>query len=469
MLLTLFLALFFIACFRGLTRDDGAVSFIVLIGFLQDPARKLVEGEPVLMTVMVAMVAGCITLRRVLVSVPLFIEPFRRWSMELSLPLSLYLCLVAAQGVHSLVRYQSAILTALGAIFYLAPLIAIMVGYSQFHRFELVRWFLVSFCAMAIVVALSVFVSFSGVESNLLKEVGSGLIIYDQGTVLQAYSGLMRSSEIAAWHMGACVCFLVILMADRGSLLVVSVSSLLVGLLIAAIVLTGRRKMILQIAIFISLYFPLLQFYQRRLDTRFVVIFGAIAMSLIIFVYWFTPSLSGTSYDLYFARGATVFGDAGERFTGLGLNSINWAYRRFGFFGGGLGVATQGAQHLASGMINGAGEGGLGKLVSELGLISLLIIPMLAYVCAKHLHRCMRLVSAVAPKRLALVVGIATFLIANVPTFIVASQAYGDVFVLLILGLLTGALFAQPIQVMSKLSSMQNGLEPNNRLNRKPS
>jgi len=359
---------------------------------------------------------------------------------------------VVKQYNFALVRYKSVVLTGLGAIFYIAPLVAIVVGYYLFRRFEHIRSFISAFCVLAILVAISIFASFFGIESKLLGEVGSGLIIYDQGTILKAYSGLMRSSEIASWHMGACVCFLIILLVDRTSLGSTVIVSGAIALLFAAIVLTGRRKMLVQIAIFAFLYFPILRYYQGRMSTRFilVVMIGAGVMST---VYLFMPSLEGTRYDLYLARGATVFGDAGERFSTLGLGSIQWAYNAYGFFGGGLGVAAQGAQHFGSVSISGAGEGGLGKLVSELGVFSLVFIMWLSWAFAMHLHKCISLVAVAAEARLPLAIGCLVFLMANLPTFIVASQVFGDVFVLIILGILMGALFALPIQVIARLRS----------------
>jgi len=460
MLLGLFFFLFAASCFYGLTRDLGISSFIILIGFLQDPARKLMAGEPVYMTVLVGVVVACIALRRLMLSQNAFIEPFMRWSTEIATPLKVYLVIIFIQAIHSLIRYGSPVLTGLGAIFYLAPLAAIVVGYSQFNRFDAVRSFMRIFSAFAVITAFTVALSFYGVESNLFGEVGSGLVIYDQGTILKAYSGLMRSSEIAGWHMGAGVCFLIILVSDRGSFASIIVTSLMIVLLIGSIVLTGRRKMILQILIFSSLYFPILRFYQGKLSTRFSLTFTAAASVLWLAIYWFVPSLESTEYNLYFARGTSVFGDAGERFSTLGLASVGWAYQGFGLFGGGLGVAAQGAQHFSSGIVSGAGEGGLGKLVSELGLISLVFIGWLVYVVAKHLHRCIGFVSMAAPAKLTFSIGVMVFLMANIPTFIVASQVYGDVFVLLILGLLAGALFALPKQVTLELRAYQRKTSP---------
>lgn len=450
MLIALFFMVLAFACFRGLTSDVGVLGFVVLIGFAQDPVRKIIAGEPVLMTVMVGGIIGCMTLRRLVNSQNSFFEPFNGWSESISTPLHLYLLIVFLQGVHSLVRYGSPILTGLGAIFYLAPIVAIVIGYFQFYQFKLVKRFLVIFCVFAFIACLSILASFSGVDSELFGEVGSGLLIYDQGTVLKAYSGLMRSSEIASWHMGAGVCFIIILAVDRGRVNQSLLAGAVIILLLSAIMMTGRRKMLLQIVIFSTLYFPVLRYYQGRLSTQFLSI-AIFALAIIGAAYWFMPSFEGTEYDLYVARGVSVFGDAGERFRTLGIGSITWAYRLFGFFGGGLGVASQGAQHFIESGAAGSGEGGIGKLVSELGLISLVVLAWLSVSFAKHLNTCLKMVASLTPDKLLFTVGVLVFLVSNVPTFIVASQVFGDVFILLILGLLAGSLFGLPKQVSHQI------------------
>jgi hypothetical protein len=459
MFVFLFFLLMVLSCYRGLVHNTSMVALIITVGFLQDPVRKLLPGEPVVMTVMVGVVIACIMVRQLLVARHSLVEPFMRWDYRIVGPLMIYLGLVGLQALHSLARYSSPFITALGAIFYLAPLATIIVGYTQFQAMRYVRIFLFVFCALAFVVAVSVYLSFSGVESAVLNEVGSGLVIYDQGTVLRAYSGLMRSSEIASWHMGAAICFLLIMAVTNNRLSSWVLAGLVVAVLVGAIFLTGRRKMLVQIAIFSALFFPLLRYYQGRMSTRLV---GVLVMLSVLgmAVYSLAPNLDGTTYDLYLARGASVFGDAGERFRTLGLGSISWAIRAHGLFGGGLGVASQGAAHFVQGISSGAGEGGLGKLVSELGVLALPVIAWLAYRIASFLHKCLMLAAKFSPDVLGFVVGIAVFLVANIPTFVVASQVYGDVFVLLVLGLLTGALFAIPKLVTQQLAERK--MQPGN-------
>lgn len=405
------------------------------------------------MTVAVGLVVACMFLRLMVTNRSLVTEPFRRWSGEMYAPIQIYLVLLAIQFVHSLVRYGQPLTPVLGLIFYTAPLIAISVAYSQFDRFARMKDLLMLHCAFAVLVAITVLLAFNGVESNLLGEVGDGLTIYDQGTVLKAYSGLMRSSEIAGWHMGASACFLLILLTENRSVRKVVLTVVIILLLMTAIILTGRRKMIFQLLVFGVLYFPFLRLYQRRAADGYfmtIIVLGLVAIGLIAII---APMITSSQFELYVMRGSTVFGDATGRFEQLGVGSIGWAFNRFGFFGGGLGIAAQGAQHLsgAVAVAGGAAEGGLGKIVSELGAVSLLLIAWLLYVIAKHIHNCLSLVAKVLPDRLPFAVGVAVFAASNAPTFIVASQVFGDVFILTIIGLTVGFIFAIPKLVINDL------------------
>lgn len=455
MLIGLFYLFFAAACFYAFTRQASIIPFIVCVGFLQDPARKLMTGEPAYMTILVGVVIACALLNKLATQPNSLREPFVRWSNLIALPLGVYFLILGAQFIHAFVRYDSVILPALGSVFYIAPIVAISVGYSQFLQFRDMRAFLTLFIGFALLVAITVILSFNNVQSDLFGEVGAGLIIYDQGTILRAYSGIMRSSEIAGWHMGACVCFLVILAVDRGSMATTIVTTALVVLIISAIILTGRRKMIAQIFIFAALYLPLLRFYQGRLAAGyFIGIVFIVASGWLAYEVLFSQSI-GSDFNLYLRRGTSVFGDATGRFEQLGLGSIGWAVNRFGYFGGGLGVAAQGAQHFGGALAGGAGEGGLGKLVSEIGFVSLFVVAWVFYSFSQYLHRCVRLVAVYVPVKLPIVIGVFCFLISNAPTFIVASQVFGDVFVLLVLGLLVGFLFAIPVQVIDELSRVK--------------
>jgi len=448
-----FFMLFIVGCFFSLTRDESMLKYVVLVGFLQDPARKLMANEPVFMTVMVGVIVGCAFLRQMLTNRQSILEPYARWNSDFLAPFSLYCLILAMQFVHSLIRYGSPFVPTLGMIFYLAPLVAVSIGYTQFSATDVMRRFLNLHIGLAVIVAITVLLSFLGVDNGLFDEVGAGLEIYDQGTVLKAHSGLMRSSEIAGWHMGAAVCFLLILLLDRSSFRRVFITSVLVVLLLTAIIVTGRRKMIFQALMFGVLYYPFLRLYEKRLASGYFVTATALAFGVFIAAVLILPMFANSEFELYLMRGSSVFGDATDRFSSLGLGSIGWAIDQFGFFGGGLGVAAQGAHHFGGAIASGAAEGGLGKIVSELGVVSLVVVAWLIYVIAIHIHRSLAMVSVLKPLHLRLAVGVAVFVASNAPTFIVASQVFGDVFILLIIGLMLGFVFALPKLVVPELEN----------------
>jgi len=57
-MIILFLCILAIACLIALTSERYALGAVLLIGFIQDPFRKLVAGEPIYFIVTVAVVFG---------------------------------------------------------------------------------------------------------------------------------------------------------------------------------------------------------------------------------------------------------------------------------------------------------------------------------------------------------------------------------------------------------------------------
>jgi hypothetical protein len=108
-------------------------------------------------------------------------------------------------------------------------------------------------------------------------------------------------------------------------------------------------------------------------------------------------------------------------------------------------VGTQGGQHFGGGgEAAGAAEGGLGKIMLELGIPGLVLVGWLGLFLARHLLWILRLSSRMAPELARLCYGLVSLLLANIATFTVATQAYGDLFILLILSSCLGFVLAIP-------------------------
>jgi hypothetical protein len=126
---------------------------------------------------------------------------------------------------------------------------------------------------------------------------------------------------------------------------------------------------------------------------------------------------------------------------------VGWAIDWYGWLGGGLGVASQGAQYFGGGgdVFGGAGEGGLGKITAELGVPGLLVALWLAVAVVRYGWRILRFDARLSTPISRLACGLIALLIANLAVFSVATQVFGDLFVLLFLGLIAGFFLATPV------------------------
>jgi hypothetical protein len=434
----------------------------VLIGVAQDPLRKLAPNQPVFYVLLVGVVFGIAWVRAALMRVPLGPSVIEGWKKNLKVPFSLFVALVVVQAMHSFVRYGSAYMAGIGLLVWLAPIPAVVLAYQYASRRGLLgirRWMLVY--VIAALLALSgVYLEYIGYEWRTLGEIGEGQIIYDVGTVLKAYSGFFRASEIAAWHTATIACFVFMLSVGKKPTLMRIVTALaLIAVLVSLGILTGRRKMLIEIIIFISTYFFLVAWLQRGMARLAMVVLVMGAAGYVFIVGFVAPDLVQRSYSKsmyvenaqriegYAARGQSVFADLPSRVKALGVEPVAWAVENFGWFGAGLGTGSQGTNEIAEAhnIERWAAEGGLGKVAMELGVPGLFVGLWLLVALAKHLQRQLATLAKVSPQHARMAYGLIAFLVANAATFSVATQAYSDLFVLLILGWCLGFLLAMPV------------------------
>ena len=450
--------LLIVACALAFRRWRDGFALCVIVGLAQDPLRKLVAGEPVYFTVLVGLVFGATWLSALLSRVRLGPSAIAGWWRQVAPPFSLFVAIVVLQAVHSFARFGSPVVTGIGLMAYLAPVFALVLSYQFAVRFGVrgMRQLYGLYVALVAVWLAAVYLEYLGFDWSVLGEVGEGLRIYDMGTMLTAYSGLFRSSEIAAWHGATLACLAFMLLAGRRlSLSRLVLAAAVVAFVVGLGVLTGRRKMLVQIAVFLLSYYALLAWFGRGQAKVAMAIFaGAVGVYLIVGSGLVLdndsdeetqpPAVTDTRYELYAKRGATVFEDIPERFQQLGLAPVQWAINRFGVLGAGLGTGSQGTQHFTRTVSSGAGEGGLGKITMELGVPGLVVVLWLVAAFGRYVWRLLTALSHASPAHARLAYGLVAYLIANAAAFSVAAPAYGDLFVLLMLGWATGFLLALP-------------------------
>ncbi|MCX7898629.1 MAG: hypothetical protein N2444_00815, partial [Methylocystis sp.] len=439
-----------IAGFFVLSNWRRGLPIIILTTMIQDPLRKLAPQQPVVFSLMAGAVA-VITLIASLRSPHPRVSraPLSRRSSVLYAAIIL-MAIIALQSVNGLVSHGSVGAVALGILTYIGPLPSILLGrhLASTSGERAVVGFIRVYLALAIPAVSTVAIQYMGFDWPILGDVGQGIQIYDiilNGAPVGAFSGILRSSEIAAWHIGACCCFLTMLFTSRK---VNGMSLLLCAICIMALlalgILTGRRKLVIQVSVFLVVYIFLIAFIGKVgprlwIAVGFVIVgISAAATSLEnLFV-------TDVVYRQFLARGQTGFYDAGDRFRQLGLGPLIWAYDRFGPLGAGVGAATSGAQNYG---VNAAmvavGEGGLGKLAGELGWPGLAAAAWLMILLANHVRKTTAHVAQYSATSGRLRCGMAAFLFANVSTFSVATQVFNDLFVLTTLGLFIGTLVAE--------------------------
>ena len=427
----------------------GAVIFTIFTGFVQDPIRKGsgIDSSYFAAISLVFFVLTFLILR----------SKFRRWDLELIcwpnpavmslLPAFIYLLLL--QGLNSFARFNDIRLTVVGILFYLTPLFALWVGYRIACDLRFMKRVLSVYVFLCLLTAVSIFISMTGYESNLLKEVGTGIEITGTG---HGFSGLWRTSEIAGWHLAAGASFAFILgMTDSKGVnqaLYFLASCTLAFLTIT----TGRRKALGLFIIFLALY--LLYYALTIKGNKFGKAIGSLvcvlAISLSSYGLVFNSEIQ-TTLAPFFDRSTTLtVEESQDRFRAQGIGAILRGFQVAGPLGYGVGVGsntgTTGIGELR-GSIQSIGyisEGGGGRLIIELGGLGIILFGFLIlqaiilYVRIFFISR--QLVNIGAD----ILAGLALFTVANIFTFLSASQLYSDPFVLIIVGISSGSILAVP-------------------------
>jgi hypothetical protein len=442
----------------------------LVTAILQDPLRKLTPGQPVVFIVFVGVVFAAMCLGALARGVPLNSKVIFKRYQNFVMPFSLLLMLIVVQAANSYLRFGNLIITLLGLMTYGLPLLSIVCAYQlvcrqgQLRMNQFIKWYIV---CVGLALA-TVYLEYSGYKWPVLGGVGPKIIIFDPetGLILLSFAGLFRAPEIAAWHAmtAASFAFLIIMNSSKR----ITIQRLLMAAIVAALLiglglLTGRRKLVVEFAVFISTYFILWAIFERGLGKLAAVTF--IGVTLIAYA-WLAAEVREdvsnyntdmAAYSRYVAHSQYAFSQVPQRFVELGIAPVTWAYYNYGLFGAGLGAGTQGTQHFGGGatVTGGAGEGGLGKITIELGVPGLFVLGWIAILGLRQMLQILRFASRYSTRIARISFGLLGFLVANVAGFSVATQAYSDVFILLILSWILAFLLAVPALVEREVRARQ--------------
>jgi len=441
----IFMAILIVAilCFVDLRLGMGLT---LLAGFLQDPLRKIIEEAPVYYSALVILFAGVTFAGAMLTG---RIRPFGAlpgWRAGLRTPILLFVVFVAAQSVASLVYTGSVFLAGIGLVVYLAPFPALLLAYSYASSVGRVHAFFWLYVAVSAAMLSGVYLSWLEVDWGILRSVGEPLVVYslETGEPLELPSGFLRSSEVAAWHAasGACVVLMLGLSEGRKDTGLFSVA--LVLFFVGAVMLTGRRKFLLEIVVFLPILWFLLWRFKMATGRILYLLFALALVSVVVMASGLVDSNTREAFQAPAMRGQDRTDEIIERVMNLTVDAVPYIIAVNGFFGAGAGTGSGGAQYFGGGgeLVGAAAEGGLGKILAEIGVPGILLFFWLAFRFAVQVWKTLTLAAKGPPDIAQLVVGIAAFLLANAAVFANAHQVYSDPFILLLIGTCLGFVLA---------------------------
>jgi hypothetical protein len=432
--LIIFGAFLGLACMVSLVDWRRAWLLAVLIGFLQDPVRKLTPGMPFYLmgSIVIVYFAIIFAVHRHLRDAA---SEFANRFSGLAVAFSVFFCFLLIAALNGIVTFGFALweVPVLSLFIYLAPLPAVILGYLYVENEERLLGFLRFYSiltAIALIGGPLEYFRMNVPALGMVQQIGD-YIRYLPGIQVRMISGFYRAPDMMAWH-AAMLTSISIAMVVRAEMRKSSWPWMLAaGWAFYNCMLSGRRKAIYFVAVF-AIAFMLRYFRKLKLAQVIALSLSALVIALVI------HHLSSDEASSAYTRGAaTTQEEMTQRFEGGVFETIQQA----GYFGAGLGTATQGVQHFLGGKGFSWQEGGFAKLTIELGVPGLMAAALLGWVILKLLLVITRIPDHPTTSQISRVTLFALTM-GNIANFIASAQTYSDPVITLISAFLLGSLFA---------------------------
>ncbi len=415
-----------------------AMFLILVVGLLQDPVRKLTPEAPSIFVLSTLPIwfAAFIKMRGV---EQRFIALFSRDYLALISRMRMFVLMLIPGCIVMLMRglfLWKVVL--LGAFGYIAPILGIIVGFVFSLNTKHLLRFLAFYCFLVALMLSgtlmeykNIFPEWQAIGTSAMKMVWIKYVSY--GHTIYMKAGFFRSPDIMGWHasmmtMLALTLFFVNRSRSLGWIwLVFAVWGVI------CIVISGRYKMIATTIAWGVSYSVLVYLYQgigRVIGIAVIGVMVIVGMSMVSN----RIGLGGSDFMLY---ASSPLSYSAERADKHGVKAVISTYRQVGFWGNGMGSATQGVRHTGIKFKKGWQEGGLSKMMGELGGVGLIFFILL----------CISLLAALISNikgRLYkghlfdLRAGIISIIFANAFAFVVSAQIFSDLFVISIISMCVG-------------------------------
>lgn len=417
----------------ALVRWRWGLLLMIPIGLLQDAVRKLTPGAPGYLL----LPAGAVWLASVVGAFAcgdVSWANFRRMYRTLSAAILLFALLIIPATIRSAMYGPGSWrITLIGLFIYGSLLVGMMIG-TQYPRQtgdlpRLLGWY----CACAAVLVSGGVFERLGIDLPALgtRALDYVWITYRTGGAVRMYAGFFRGPDIHGWHSATLVMLALALAVCTRGWKARGVWLTLAAWGAAAVLVCARRKMVAMVPVF-AIAFAVLTILHgrgRRLGLMLTLLFAIGASGFQAY----RTYVSDEYIDEFYL---STLDTARDDVVRHGWNALAVTYRQAGFLGYGVGMATQGIQHIQADRPRAWQEGGLGKLLAELGVPGLIGFIFMLALLGRALILDIR--QASLSPQYPLYAGLAALLIANASAAVVSAQIYGDPFLAALMSFFIG-------------------------------
>ena len=416
-----------------------AMFLVIVIGLLQDPVRKSTPGVSSLFVLSTLPIWFAVIVRMFMVDGK-SISIFSREYFALTFQMRMFLLMLIPGGIVMLMRGLHVwTVVLLGAFGYMAPMFGIVIGFVFSLNVKHLLRFMTFYCFLVALMLsgtlldyLNIFPDWQAIGTSAMKMVWIKYVSY--GHTISLKAGFFRSPDIMGWHGSMMAMISLVLFfvnrtrIPRWTWLIFTVWGVI------CIVISGRYKMIAMPMVWGVSYAVIISLYQ---GIGRVIGFALLGVLLIVGMSMASNKigLGGSDYMLY-AKSPGSY--AIERVQKHGLDAVIGTYNQSGFLGTGLGSATQGTRHTGVKFKKSWQEGGLSKIMAELGVGGVIFFILL---CIRLFGALLSNIRGKLSRRdgmFDLRAGLLSIIVANGISFVVSAQIFSDLFVLSIISISVG-------------------------------
>ncbi len=440
MLANLFALFVFLATLAAFADWRRGLLLVIVVGTLQDPVRKLtpdtpaflaISALPVLAAVLVGLLMGdARALPRVERAYPALASSVRVFTLSL-FPAAFMVLALYGPGA-----WPSALLGTFG---YVTPLLAMLIGFNFVREPGDLRRLLVFYALFTSVLMTGSLLDYLGFGERWpalgTAALGAPWLRFTPGGVVRLISGFYRSPDIMGWHAATLAMVAFTLALRRARTRAWLLAAVWAGF---CVLICGRRKAIMMPALWAAgLLIDALRTRRLGAAGALVAMSAAVAAGL---------AFAGGEVAIgqeYYSYALSIATDAPARLSEGTFGAVWFTLVQSGFLGGGIGSASQGAQHLGVGGAQSWQESGAAKLMVELGVPGFVCGLLLALQLGRACLLALRRSASTAPAH-HMQVGVLGMVVANAAAFVVSHQVYGDLLVMTLAAFFVGVALSGP-------------------------